>query len=351
MHEVLKDRTIIIVGQGICGTLLSYFLSKENVPFMVYDVANNFTASKVASGIINPVTGRRIVKTWMIDELMPFAVNTYQQMGNDLQVNLIQQANILDFHASTQMQLAFENRLQADAQYLKKVDQPEHWQSYFNYPFGIGETNPCWLIDIQKMLFYWRKYLKQNQQLKEEFFSEEQFQFFTNNHQKTFIIYCDGFAGFNNVYFKNLPYTQMKGEVLIASIPDLPRKNIYKHGINLVPWKEDLWWVGSSYEWNFETTEPTQAFRDKTEKQFAQFLKLPYKIVDHLAAVRPANIERRPFVGFHPSFHNIGILNGMGTKGCSLAPYFANELVQHILYQKPINPLADVQRFYKILNR
>lgn len=351
MHESLINRTIIIVGQGICGTMLSYFLSKENIPFLVYDVENNFTASKVASGIINPVTGRRIVKTWMIDDLMPFAVNIYKQLEKELNVEIIRQTNILDFHTTPQMQMAFDERLQTDAQYLKKVDQPEYWQTYFNYPFGIGETNPCWLIDIQTMLLNWRNYLKQNHQLREEFFSDEHLQYFSNNHSQSLIVFCDGFAGFNNLYFKNLPYTQMKGEVLIASIPELPRKNIYKHGINLVPWKEDLWWVGSSYEWQFATIEPTITFRQKTETQLSQFLKLPYKIVDHWAAVRPANIERRPFVGLHPIHKNIGILNGMGTKGCSLAPYFAHELTEHLVNKKPINPSADVQRFFKILSR
>lgn len=350
MDENIKNRTVFIVGQGICGTLLSYFLSREKVPFIVYDVERSFTASKVASGIINPVTGRRIVKTWMIDELMPFAVTTYQQIEKDLGIHLIQQTNILDFHTSTQMQLAFDDRLKTEIQYLKKVDQPEQWRTYFNYPFNIGETNPCWLVDIQGLITAWRVELKKNKLLIEENFDPNNLEPPTNN-QQPLIVFCDGVAGFNNPYFKNLPYTQMKGEVLIASIPDLPRKNIYKHGINLVPWKEDLWWIGSSYEWNFETPEPTVAFRDKIERQLVQFLKLPYKVVNHLAAVRPANIERRPFVGFHPTYNHIGILNGMGTKGCSLAPYFANELTQYIMYQKPIHPLADVQRFKNILNK
>ena len=62
-------------------------------------------------------------------------------------------------------------------------------------------------------------------------------------------------------------------------------------------------------------------------------------------------MERRPFVGFHPTHKNMGILNGMGTKGCSLAPYFAKELAEHIINNKSINPLADVQRFSKILSR
>jgi glycine/D-amino acid oxidase-like deaminating enzyme len=70
-----------------------------------------------------------------------------------------------------------------------------------------------------------------------------------------------------------------------------------------------------------------------------------------MASIRPANIERRPFVGLHPAHKNIGILNGLGTKGCSLAPFFAKQFVDHILYKKDILPGADIIRFSKILAR
>ena len=73
--------------------------------------------------------------------------------------------------------------------------------------------------------------------------------------------------------------------------------------------------------------------------------------MDHKASVRPANIERRPFVGFHPTYKNIGILNGMGTKGCSLAPFFAKQLTGHLINEDQILPEADINRFSKILMR
>jgi hypothetical protein len=56
-------------------------------------------------------------------------------------------------------------------------------------------------------------------------------------------------------------------------------------------------------------------------------------------------------VGLHPVHTNIGILNGMGTKGCSLAPYFARQLVEHLLYQHSITGEADIKRFSRILSR
>ena len=118
-----------------------------------------------------------------------------------------------------------------------------------------------------------------------------------------------------------------------------------------MPWQDNLWWIGSTYEWDFADLNPSPEFRNKVEMQLEYWLKLPYKIIDHIAAERPANLERRPFAGLHPLYQNIGILNGMGTKGCSLAPYFAQQFAEHLINGSPINPLVDVKRFTKVLSR
>jgi glycine/D-amino acid oxidase-like deaminating enzyme len=128
-------------------------------------------------------------------------------------------------------------------------------------------------------------------------------------------------------------------------------KTVFKKGMSIVPWRDGLYWVGSSYEWTFEHAEPTEVFRRRAEAALREWVRLPFRIVEHWAAVRPATLERRPFVGFHPVQQAVGILNGMGTKGCSLAPFFARQLVRHIVDGSPILPEADVRRFTKILSR
>ena len=60
------------------GTWLAYFLQEKNISFLIINDDNSPCATKVASGVMNPVTGRRIVQTWMIDEILPFAVNSYE---------------------------------------------------------------------------------------------------------------------------------------------------------------------------------------------------------------------------------------------------------------------------------
>ncbi len=345
----------IIIGQGLCGTMLSWNLMKAGQQVLVIDESIPYSATKVASGVINPVTGRRIVRTWEIELFMPFAVDTYTQLSKELGVQLISQCNILDFHATPQNKIAFSDRLPKETEYLSIADE-QLWAPYFQLLFGVGEIHPCWLIQLQEMLHAFRKKLSQQNALKEEKFHWADCNIGSNSIEwkgikANHIIFCEGTVGLRNPYFELLPYASNKGEAIIASIPELPRKNIYKQGISVVPWKEDLFWIGSTYEWNYEHLLPTQSFFDKTTLQLNNWLKLPYEIVDHIASERPANVERRPFVGFHPIQKNIGVFNGMGTKGCSLAPYFAHQLTQYILHGEPIHPLADVQRFKNILSR
>ncbi len=344
----------LIIGQGISGTFLSNFFENNHINYLVIDESKDFTASKVASGIINPITGRRYVRTWMIEDVMPFAVKAYKNLESELNCNFISQINILDFHASLQMKNAFDERLIQEHEYLSNLNNQTYYTQLFNNKFGIGEINPCWLIDINKLLFEWRKKLNSTNKLMEENFEINKLQILNNkvqykNIRATKIIFCDGINSINNSWFSKLPFAFNKGEALIVEINNLPRNKIYKNGINIVPWKENLFWIGSSYEWNFFDEKRTEIFKNKTEFTLKNWCKLEYKIIDHIASIRPANIERRPFVGFHPLESKIGILNGMGTKGCSLAPYFANELVDSILKNKKINAEADINRFPKLL--
>ena len=345
----------LIIGQGICGTWLSYYLRKENRSFLVIDDDQVNSASRVAAGIINPVTGRRIVKTWMIDELLDFLVPAYQELGADLGINAIVKKSLIDFHPTPQMKLAFDERVHENAQFLFQPTDPEQYRQTFNYDFGFGKVDPCYVVNLKDLLPAWRKKLNQTNQLLNEDFDITELKH-TNNgiRYKSIVaeklILCEGIGSSRSSLFKNLPFAPNKGEVLIIE-GDIPERHIFKKGMMLTQLEKNTYWVGSNYLWEFSDPNPTEQFRKQTGLLLDNWLKAPFKILDHKASIRPANVERRPFVGFHPVLRNIGILNGMGTKGCSLAPFFARQLVDHMLHQKEILPEADIKRFTKILMR
>ncbi len=348
---------VLIVGQGICGTLLSWFLYKQNKSFIVIDHAAENSSSKVAAGIINPITGRRYVYTWMIEEVMPFALETYQNLGAHFNKQYIIPKSIIDFFPSAQMLDAFATRLTENDTFLHSFPDQNRFNQFFNYDFGCGEIRPAYIVNFPLLMAEWRKHLINTQCLKAEEFilndlvvDKEQVRYRDITAQK--IIMCDGIASLQNPWFQNLPFAPNKGEALIIECKELTREHIFKKGTMLVPLPEQHhYWVGSNYQWEFENDQPSERFYQQTVAHLKAWLKFPFEVLSHKAAIRPATLERRPFVGFHPQFPSIGILNGMGTKGSSLAPYFAHQLVQHLTGLSTIAAEADVQRFSRLLSK
>ncbi len=347
----------LVIGQGISGTWLSYYLQKEGKSFIVIDNNQPLASSRIAAGVINPVTGRRHVTVWMANEILPFATKAYKQIGFELGIDAISTKSIIDFFPSPQMRESFLQRIEEGSDYLHSYAEQNHFNGLLNYDFGCGEIRDVHIVHLEDLLPAWRNYLSEKQLLLEEEFEIDQlFRLKKGIRYKDIvadkIIFCDGVSGANSSFFKLLPFAPNKGELLLVEIPDLPAEHIYKKGLMIVPLsKPGLFWIGSNYAWEFENDQPTQEFRVRTEQFLQSTLKVPFKILGHLAGVRPATLERRPFVGLHPMNDNVGILNGMGTKGCSLAPFFAKELAENLIYGKTLNPEADIRRFRKILSR
>lgn len=248
-------------------------------------------------------------------------------------------------------------RVEEKAEYVYNYAEPNQFRQFFNYDFGCGEIKPVYIAHLETLLPSWRQLLKEKGLLLEEEFNLSditmaagKIQYRNINADK--IIFCDGNSSSSNPYFNLLPFAPNKGELLIVEIPGLPPRHIYKKSMMLVPLAiPGQWWIGSNYAWEFDDPAPTILFRETTKQLLHDWLKTPFRITAHLAGIRPATLERRPFVGFHPLYANVGILNGMGTKGCSLAPFFAKQLVDNLCYDTPLNPEADIRRFEKILTR
>jgi glycine/D-amino acid oxidase-like deaminating enzyme len=278
------------------------------------------------------------------------------------------------------MRLAFLRRYEEDPEgYLRLPEDEGDWPDRFSYDFGYGWISPCYLVDMQGLLAGERRRMVARGVLRAERFDLQELvaeptRVRYRDVEARWAIFCDGIESMQNAYFSRLPFAPNKGEVLVVEAPELGAGwaagvvsgvsgvpgmgdggnfsgTVFKKGMSLVPWKDGLFWVGSSYEWSFTDAGPTAAFRERTEALLKEWLRVPFRVVEHIAAVRPATLERRPFVGFHPLYPAVGILNGMGTKGGSLAPYFARQLVQQMVSGAAIQADADILRFRKVLGK
>ena len=355
----------LIVGQGLSGTWLSFWLHLAGVNFIVLDEENPNTASRISSGIINPVTGRRMSKTWLADTILPFSFQAYRQIEEylkaqhiigDTNTPIISQTPILDFFNAPDRRLDFEKRATQFESYLTWPEHEHDWLPHLNYGFGYGIIDPAYKIQVQALLSSWRQYLLSKNLLLPKTFTLDTLTLKPDGIQwnditAKAIIFCDGAPAAALPWFTGLPFAINKGEVLIVEIPDLPQEVIYKKTNTLVPLGEHLFWTGSNYNRDYTDDKPTEAFRNETENWIKHFVKHPYTIIEHKAALRPTTLERRPFVGFHPQFPGIGLLNGMGTKGLSLSPFFCKQMADHITHGTPIMPEVQLLQYSRVLKR
>jgi len=61
---VNKNYDFIIIGQGIAGSVLSWYLLEKKLNFLIINDSTKLSASSTALGVYNPITGKRIAKTW-----------------------------------------------------------------------------------------------------------------------------------------------------------------------------------------------------------------------------------------------------------------------------------------------
>jgi glycine/D-amino acid oxidase-like deaminating enzyme len=151
-----------------------------------------------------------------------------------------------------------------------------------------------------------------------------------------------------NPLFSYLPFNPAKGEILIVKIPDYPFKDkMVKDGIFIIHLKDDVYWVGSSYNRNFENPEPSEEEKNNLISELKNLIKRPFEILDHKAAIRPTVRDRKPFLGKHPDFENVYIFNGLGAKGSYLGPYFARQMLEFLEYGKSLEKDVDITRVKK----
>lgn len=341
----------LIVGQGIAGSLLAWFLQKANQPFMIIDNGHQNASSKIAAGIINPITGRRFVKSWMIEELLPFAKETYLEIQAELGLDVWKELDIIRFFSNNAEGNNWLTKTTWEGydKYLNKTSDELNLDKFIHDEAGYGGVRGA-QVDLNIIITAFQKYFLNKGQLIQEQFDYSQLMIENNgisykNIKAKKILFCEGYSAFKNPWFSHLPYESAKGEVLILRIPSLQITDIIKKHLFIVPIEKDLFWFGSNYEWDDLTEEPTEKGKKDLIEQLKGILKVDYEIVDHLAAVRPVLKDRRPVIGLHPEYPQIGILNGLGTKGTSIGPYWAAQMVNYLHKNETIEVEIDVKRF------
>jgi len=149
----------------------------------------------------------------------------------------------------------------------------------------------------------------------------------------------------NGGFFNYLPMREAKGELITIHAPDLKVTYLIKSAIFVLPLGDDLYNVGATFNWTDKTKSPTEDGKNELKLKLSSVINCSYKIVDHIAGIRPTIKDRRPLVGLHHKHKSLAILNGLGTRGVMIAPLMAKKLFQHIENSRVLEKEININRF------
>jgi len=352
------DYDYLIIGQGVAGTSLAWHLLDSGKKIMIAGDSGLPSSSKVAAGIFNPLTGKKLVKTWLADDLFPYASAFYTNLEKKLDTRFFHSASIFRPFRSIEEQNTYLARTADPAifPYVEQKQQTADLKEYIDAEYGGLEVIQSGWIDLPLLLKSSQEYFTENGLYSEERFSTNELEIKEEHviwKNRTFgkVVFCQGFMALENPFFNWLPFTPVKGQILEIATEKALKPTIINQGIFILPLSEFRCKVGATYSWDPLDWEPTAGATAELEEKLKSVLKVPYRIESETAGIRPSVKDRRPLVGVHPEHSNVAIFNGLGTKGVTLAPFFANQLVQHLENGKELNPLVNIQRYFSLYFR
>lgn len=339
----------IIVGQGLAGTWLSYELIKRGKSILVIDQESENTASKKAAGLYNPITGRKMIKTWRADDLFGSLEDDYLKLEKVLDSK---------FLFPTPIYRPFRDVADLNDWELKKNDKEylPYVKKVLNKPIGIKDIldnnggvtiKKCGYVDIPSMLQSYKNYLINKGIYRQELFETVSMEHFEGgvvykNWTAKKIIFCEG-SRVSKVWM-DLPFRPVRGEVMDIEC-SLPDDYIVNQGVFILP-KKGYFSVGSTYDHKVLSHTPQESGIKSIQNRLGKIFVGKYRILEKRAGVRPATHDRRPYIGFHKNHETLGIFNGFGAKGVSLAPYFAKHFADVLDRGVELDKDVNIERVY-----
>ncbi len=346
-----------IVGLGLAGSTLAWELVQRGKTVMVFDAPADNHASAVAAGLFNPITGKVMTKAWKADILFPFLKNFYSSAEKILKRNFFHLSPMYRPFISTDERKLWKQKSETDElkDFVSEFREVSFFEHQVNNPFGgIGIAHAGYL-QVGLWIAAIRDFLRSQNSYQECLFNDQELLFDGAVTYQEWaadkIIFCNGLGSLQSRWFEKLPIIPLKGEVLTVKINQVLDR-IYNRGVFIVPSVEaNVYRVGSTYEHKPFLEGPSTGARESLESKLHELIPSPFEIVHQEWGIRPTSPDRRPMLGAHPDNKNVVIFNGLGTKGVSLAPYFAHHLADWLEGVDDLSTEVNIYRFKALYSK
>jgi glycine oxidase len=335
---------VLIVGQGLAGSLLARRL-EGRASVAVVDPGDT-NASRVAAGLMTPLTGRRFSLTPEYPALHARAADSLGALG------VFRPTDVYRMFADPEQRAAGLRRAdcRSCAPFLRRITAgPGELDAVLDDPHGGALMRGAW-ADLPRLLDETSRWLG-DRLLRDRVIPGDirdgEGCVAWKGLEAGAVVWCDGWrAALPGGLFADLAWQPAKGEALDLR-SDAPHQDRI---LNREGWAlclgEGHWRTGTNWAWDDLGEIPTLAQRDKLLRRFAGFFRLPVtaEVTRHLAGTRPCTRDNRPFIGRHPARPRHWLLNGLGPRGTVWAPSAVDWLAAALLDGAPVPPSCDLAR-------
>jgi glycine/D-amino acid oxidase-like deaminating enzyme len=340
----------LIVGRGLAATAAMHALHQRGMSFVAIGDPALSACSLVAAGVWHPVVFKRLTRSWRAETFIPFAVRFYRECEGTLGKKLLTERKLIRPFGEDQEKALWRKKAAAELQGF--IDPDIHERNDFpgcRIPYGYGVVRAAGNLDVKLFVtasasYFGDRVLTARFVHGELTFDDDGFSY--KGIRARHILFCEGPAVEANPFFNWVQMRPSKGEILTVEFErPLFKDAVINKGGFLLDVSERIYRAGATYAWDDLTDEPTAPGRDTLEGVIRSITDVPYRVVSHEAGVRPSSFDRRPIVGEHPAHRGMYILNGLGTRGVTLAPWFAAKFVIFCRKEDSLEPESDVTRF------
>ena len=308
------------------------------------------SASRVAAGLFNPVTGQRLVLQEQAADIIPGARQCYRELE--------EQFNETFFHDKSMLRILKNDK---ELQTLNKRRQDKNYAAYLGQqiesidpirsPYGLCEQQQTGYLDTNALLDCLSAYfIKQHSYIADHFDYSDltitQHGIIWKHIHAERIIFCQGFMDNANPWFNWLPFQPAKGEILTLTSDAVLPKQIINGGKWLLPLHNGQYKTGATYSHDLSTLKAMPEAKTELLCGLQKLFHSPLSVnvIQQQAGVRPNTQDKHPFIGLHPEKAQVGIFNGFGSKGSMLIPYYAQAFADHLINGTLIPHEADIVR-------
>lgn len=343
---------VIIVGQGLAGTTLAWRLIEAGLEVVVLDRAQEMTSSRIAAGMLTPITGKRFVQApdWELN--FQEATRFYRHVETMLQTSFFEECCMVRLFQSRAEKKLFETKVANFSDVLTRtapdvsgITRAPQWGGFEMW--GGRLRVPRYLNASRDEFTARGRYMQHEFTLEQCVMNEFGCTIPSLNLAARIIVFCQGFQAVPLPQFEAVRLNPCKGEILTVEIPEFVENRIISHGFWIARDEGFQYRVGATYDWNDLSPNPTSAGREWLSTRLGQLLEHEWHVVQQDAAIRPTMHDFQPVLGFHPQHPQLGMLNGLGSKGALWAPRLARLLVENLQSGTPLPPEMSLSRWYK----